>query len=114
MASLQGFCYCWHQHTAKRGANEIASFVYKFIETTVPKGIKDYHFWSDNCGGQNRNRIVFLMYMYACYKFKISHHITHRFLVVGHTQNEGDSMHALIEKKTKDKVIYIPDQWYVI
>ncbi|KAH9643194.1 hypothetical protein HF086_012856 [Spodoptera exigua] len=81
-----------------------------FIADTVGNGIKDYRFWSDNCGGQNRNRIVFLMYMLASSKFFID--IGHRFLVVGHTQNEGDSMHALIERQTKDKMLYTPDQWY--
>lgn len=106
----QGYCFCWHQQTAKRGANEIASCVYKFIEQTVKDGIKEYRFWSDNCGGQNRNRIVFLMYMMASYKYKIQ--ISHRFLIVGHTQNEGDSMHALIERQTRDKILYIPAQWY--
>ncbi|XP_050672766.1 uncharacterized protein LOC126970716 [Leptidea sinapis] len=107
----QGYCFAWHQQTAKRGANEIASCVFKFIEQTVMAGIKDYRFWSDNCSGQNRNRIVFLMYMMASYKYKIK--ISHRFLIVGDTQNEGDSMHALIERQTKDKILYTPAQWYM-
>ncbi|XP_037300938.1 uncharacterized protein LOC119191153, partial [Manduca sexta] len=110
MGSHQGYCFSWHQQTAKRGANEISSCVFKFIEDTVGEGVKDYRFWSDNCGGQNRNRIVFLMYMLASLKFNID--ISHRFLIVGHTQNEGDSMHALIERQTKDKLLYTPDQWY--
>lgn len=110
LGSRKGYCFSWHQQTARRGANEIASCVYKFIEETVVEGIKDYRFWSDNCGGQNRNRIVFLMYMLASSKFNID--ISHRFLVVSHTPNEGDSMHALIERQTKDKLLYTPDQWY--
>ncbi|CAF4819823.1 unnamed protein product [Pieris macdunnoughi] len=110
LGSRQGYCFSWHQQTAKRGANEISSCVFKFIEDTVGEGVKDYRFWSDNCGGQNRNRIVFLMYMIASSKFSID--ISHRFLIVGHTQNEGDSMHALIERQTKDKMLYTPDQWY--
>lgn len=40
--------------------------------------------------------------------------ITHRFLERGHTQNEGDSVHALIEKQSKGKMIYTPDQWYAL
>ena len=27
--------------------------------------------------------------------------LTHKFLIKGHTQNEGDSVHSLIERKTK-------------
>ncbi|CAH0718715.1 unnamed protein product, partial [Brenthis ino] len=33
-----------------------------------------------------------------------------RFLVVGHIQNEGDSIHSVIEKKTRSVLIYTPDQ----
>jgi hypothetical protein len=28
--------------------------------------------------------------------------ITHKFLLCGHTQNEGDAMHACIEKEKKN------------
>lgn len=30
-----------------------------------------------------------------------------------HEQNEGDSMHAMIERKTKNVNIYTPEQWYM-
>lgn len=40
--------------------------------------------------------------------------ITQKFLVVGHTQNEGDAMHALIEREKRRAVrggpIYVPSQ----
>lgn len=38
--------------------------------------------------------------------------ITHRFFETGHSQNEGDSMHSLIERAMKNKVLYTPDQVY--
>ncbi|XP_022824255.1 uncharacterized protein LOC111354868 [Spodoptera litura] len=109
MADLQGYCYCWDEQTAKKGANEIASCVFDFIRMKVQQGVKTFIFWSDNCGGQNRNRIIFLMYMYCAWKFNVN--ITHRFLVVGHTQNEGDSIHSVIERKTRNILIYSPEQW---
>lgn len=74
----------------------------------VKEGVKSFIFWSDNCGGQNRNKIIFLMYMYCSWKFNVD--ITHIFLVVGHTQNEGDSIHSVIERKTRNVLIYTPDQ----
>lgn len=38
--------------------------------------------------------------------------ITHRFFEKGHTQNEGDSMHAVIENaKKRHGALYIPQQW---
>lgn len=36
--------------------------------------------------------------------------ITYRFLEQGHTQNEGDSVHALIKKEFKRKMMYTPEQ----
>ncbi|KAJ0177658.1 hypothetical protein K1T71_006531 [Dendrolimus kikuchii] len=87
MADLQGYCYCWDEQTAKKGANEIASCVYDFICMKVKEGVKSFIFWSDNLD------------------------ITHRFLVVGHTQNEGDSIDSVIERKTRNVLIYTPDQW---
>lgn len=37
--------------------------------------------------------------------------IKHTFLEVGHTQNEGDSIHATIERASKYKNIYTPSEW---
>ena len=39
--------------------------------------------------------------------------IAHVFLESGHTQNEGDSVHARIERSTKDVDIYHPSEWVV-
>jgi len=52
------------------------------------------------------------MYLYVAHKFKVN--ITHRFLEKGHTQNENDSVHALIEKCAQKKTIYVPEQWYAL
>lgn len=64
-----------------------------YISKYKDQGINEFRFWSDNCVGQNRN--VFAMYMHAAILYNVSIH--HSFLEVGHTQNEGDSVHALIE-----------------
>ena len=34
------------------------------------------------------------------------------FLQKGHTENENDSVHSVIERATKHAVIYSPEQWY--
>lgn len=57
------------------------------------------------------------MYMYAVFSLGITS-ITHNFFVTGHGQNEGDSMHAMIEKQVKkfkkSSPIYVPDQYACI
>jgi len=39
------------------------------------------------------------MYRYAIKKLGFINSITHKFLIKGYTQNEGDSVHSVIEKK---------------
>lgn len=106
----KGYCYVWHCQIAKRGAIEIARCLWSFIQAHVELGIKNISFYSDSCAGQNRNRFVFAMFSLAAKKYNIK--ITHRFLEKGHSQSEGDSMHAAIERSKKKHTIYTPDQMY--
>lgn len=57
------------------------------------------------------------MYLYAVDKFQINS-ITHKYLIRGHTQNEGDTVHSIIEKSMKRSKksgpIYVPDQLVTI
>lgn len=54
------------------------------------------------------------MYYYAVSRLPI-HSIIHKFLITGHTQNEGDNAHSVIEKAVKrakkSGPIYVPDQY---
>lgn len=56
---------------------------------------------------------MFAMYRYAVEMFEINT-ITHKFLIRGHTQNEGDATHSVIEKTIKRAKnagpIYVPYQ----
>lgn len=109
LGKKKGICYMWDETEGKRGANDVSSCLLNYIDKHVKEGATEFRFWSDNCTGQNRNRIVFSLYLYAAKKYNIT--ITHRFLVKGHTQNEGDSVHATIERGAIGKTIYTPDQW---
>lgn len=107
-----GYCYVWHYQIAKRGSSEIGSALLSFFKTERERNITKFSLYSDGCYGQNKNRYIFALYIYAAKLFGIS--ITHRFFETGHSQNEGDSMHARIEKNLKNKVLYTPDQIYSI
>ncbi|XP_073956599.1 uncharacterized protein [Choristoneura fumiferana] len=112
MGKKKAVCYMWDETVAKRGANEVSSCLLNFIQAYVEEGVKEFRFWSDNCAGQNRNRIVYSLYVFAAKKFNVS--ITHRFLQKGHTQNEGDSVHSVIERTSQPKAIYTPDEWRLL
>lgn len=79
----EAYCYMWSENDAKKGSNEVVSCLLDFIEKKASMGIKDFFLWSDNCTGQNRNRHLFSMYVYASSKFNVN--IKHSFLEVGHT-----------------------------
>lgn len=89
----QGTCFFWHEGISKSGSNKIGSCLHLFLQN---KEGKDIIFCSDNCGGQNKNKYIISLLIYCVKKFNI-HSITLKYLIVGHTQNEGDSMHARIE-----------------
>lgn len=57
-----GYCYMWDECEAKRGSNEIETCLLKFLKMMKEKGFKKFCFYSDNCGGQNRNRYIYAMW----------------------------------------------------
>lgn len=112
MVTKEGYCYVWDESVAKRGANEVARCLFNFYKDFSGKGVTDFRFWSDNCGGQNKNRIIYALYTHAAREFGVT--ITHRFLEKGHTQNEGDSVHSVIERAGEHRLIYTPEEWKIL
>lgn len=113
---IEGTCYFWHEGIGKRGSCEIGSCLYQYINKQENKG-KKIVFYCDNCGGQNKNKFIVSLLMYCVMTMNIPS-ISLKFLTVGHTQNEGDSMHARIENEAqrilKGGPIYEPSQWVSI
>lgn len=105
-----GINYVWDQTVANHGAAEVSSCLWNFIGKKVEAGITHFVIYSDNCPSQNKNQYVFSMYAMACLKYNIS--ITHRYLEVGHTHMEVDSVHARIENSVKHTDIFVPSQWF--
>lgn len=50
--------------------------------------------------------------VYAARKFGVT--IIHRFLEKGHTQNEGESVHSVIERTGEHRLIYTPEEWKLL
>lgn len=108
----KGYCYLWHEGIATRGGVEIASCVYEFIKDHC-KEKKKLIFYSDNTVSQNKNRYIFAMYLFCIQTMQIES-ITHKYLIVGHTENEADSIHSCIEREKqrilKSGPIFIPSE----
>lgn len=101
LAENQGYCFMWYEALGQRGSNEVSSCVIAFIKEKVEmENIQEFSFFSDNCGGQNRNKNIISMYVYCAINFSVR--ITHYYLEKGHAQNEGDSIHSNIEKASRN------------
>ncbi|KAJ8676796.1 hypothetical protein QAD02_012583 [Eretmocerus hayati] len=107
--SNQGYCFVGNESIGNRGSNEIASYLIDYPREAKKKRKKSVHIYSDNCGGQKRNKNVFASEVRASVELKID--IRHRFLEVGHIQAPGDSVHAMIEEKARLGDIYSQAQW---
>lgn len=113
-------CFVWHEGQGQRGVTEIGSCILKYLEKKsqlVDSNDLKMVFYSDNCCGQQKNKYMIALYIYAVNKFKMNS-ITHKFLIKGHTQNEGDSVHSVIEKQIKRSLksgpIYCPQEYVSI
>lgn len=73
-------------------------------------GVKKFELSCDRCGGQNNNRMIFIMMSYAIKKFGIQS-ITVTYLVSGHSYNENDTAHSVIERMVTNKTIYTQAEW---
>ncbi|XP_060809417.1 uncharacterized protein LOC132903927 [Amyelois transitella] len=110
-------CFFWNEVEGQKGANEIGTCIFKFLEkkSASLSGKVDIIFYSDNAYGQNKNQFVFSTYIHAVKNLPNINSIIHKFLIKGHTQNEGDSVHSTIERQIKRMLragpIYVPDQY---
>ncbi|XP_077976142.1 uncharacterized protein LOC144432013 [Styela clava] len=103
-------CYLWNEEEAKKGSNEVASALLLYLKFLQKKGVKSVYLFCDRCAGQNCNRMVYIMLSLALNWFGFSD-ITLSFFVTGHSQNENDCAHSLIEKESKRLHTFTTDQW---
>lgn len=110
-------CYFWDETEASRGAVKIGSCVLNYIKALIDENLGkdiDIIFYSDNCGEQQKNKYLLSVYAYAVINLRVKS-ITHKFLIRGHSQNEGDNVHSVIEKQIKRHLksgsIYTPQTY---
>jgi len=112
-----GTCFVWGEADGRRGSNEIATCLHRYIMSVDNRqGCKIKHIvmYCDCCAGQNRNRIVLAMLKYSLSLTTSITEITLKFLLPGHTYMPADSMHATIERFTKKRAVWAPSQWATV
>lgn len=101
MKNGEEICYVWNETITNTGANEIDTCLLDFIRSEcngTENNLSDIVFYSDNCSGKHKNKSIVSLYLYASLLLNINT-ICHKFLIVGHAQNEGVSMHSVIENQ---------------
>lgn len=109
LSTKEGFCHVWDETKGKRGSDEIGSCLLRFIKIKIAEGVNDFKFYSDNCSGQNKNQFLYSMLAKIAVDYQVK--ITQRYLVKGHTETAGDSIHSTIDRAIKNKEIFTEDQY---
>lgn len=99
-------CYWFDETAADMTASTFASCLIKFLTANNDGTGTPIIFYSDGCTYQNRNNILANALLQFAMKNNVE--IMQKFLVVGHTQMPCDSVHAMIEKYSKKREVYMP------
>lgn len=104
--------YMYDETTAKKGANEVISFLHHYITNKLSPGVKKLYLFSDNCCAQNKNNVM-VRYLAGLCKIQKFESIIHRFPEPGHSFLPCDRSFGIIEKKKRlVERIYLPQEYH--
>ena len=61
--------YLSHEGLTKRGANEIASYLFNYLTIKDREGVEEINLFCDGCPGQNKNTITPEYVTLVCHSF---------------------------------------------
>jgi len=106
----KGLMFLWHEGMSGRGGNEIASCLFNALTSPAHNNIMSKRIltvWSDNCIGQNKNKMILFLWIYLTIIGKYDE-INHKFLVSGHSYLPCDRDFAQIEKRKRVEKCQVP------
>lgn len=110
-----GYCYLWGEKDGKRGVVEICSNLFRYLtHLDNNESCHRLSLYCDNCPGQNKNKYILSMLGYFLHNSKNINEIKLTYLVAGHTYMPVDSMHAVIEKYSRNVTVQAPSEWPTI
>lgn len=98
----------WDESVTGRGGNEIASCLLKVLLCPNFPKRKNLVMWSDNCIGQNKNKIILMLLIYLVSN-GIYETVEQKFVVSGHSYLTCDRDFAQIEKRKRVVKNYTPE-----
>lgn len=105
----KAYCYSWTEINGQRGSSEVGTAILRWMNS-LPADVKEVSLFSDTCSGQNRNKYIAALFLYAVQKLSIDV-INHNFMEKGHSYMEVDSMHSAIESAKKYIPVYTMQDW---
>lgn len=106
-------CYWWNEAEGDLDGTNFVSLLVSHLENLIknwnPVCPKVIVVWSDGCGYQNKNKFLSNALLNLAVRNKFTIH--QKYLVVGHTQMEVDSVHAAIENRLVNREIYLPSEY---
>lgn len=106
-----GFCYLWGETQGKRGGDEIATILQKYIaDVDQRKSVKSLILYSDSCPCQNKNKIVLAAIHNALLMSDNLETIQMNYLLPGHTEMTVDTVHSTIESSVRNTIVWAPSQ----
>lgn len=100
LADDKAMFYVYHEGLAKKGPNEVCSFLMNYFDNVLDKNVKHLHLFSDGTGGQNKNNTVvrFFLALVEIGRFDSVHHY---FPIRGHSYLPCDRDFSAVKRKIK-------------
>lgn len=113
-SSRKSYFFMYDETIAKKGANDVVSFLHYFLEHFIAPTVTTIYLYSDNCSSQNKNQVL-AQYLYTLANTNRFAKIVHRFPEPGHSFLPCDRSFGLIEKeKRKRERIVLPEEWVAL
>lgn len=110
----KSYFFMYDETVAKKGQNDVVSFLHYFIDHYVPTTITKLFMYSDNCSSQNKNQTLAHYFSTIAINKRFSR-IIHRYPEPGHSFLPCDRSFGLIEKeKRKRERIVLPEEWVAL
>lgn len=109
LGTAQSLFYTYPENMAKKGSDEVCSFLFDFLMNHADNHIKHLHVFCDSAGGQNKNYAVFRFMHYIVHSVRILDSIRITFPIRGHSYLECDKNMGLVNLKTR---MELPEDYY--
>lgn len=108
LSSSESYFYTYPEYVAKKGSDEVCSFLFHFIINSLDTEVQNLHIYCDGAGGQNKNYTVIRFVHYMVTVVKRLRSIVITYPVRGHSYLECDKNMGLINLKHR---MEIPSDW---